>query len=110
MADFLGDFLSLLEAFFEAGSIALQSLSPFHFNFNFWDIFKPFFGQFLILLYRPPDHLKISSRHLNLAQYLLLDQALFVAVLLLSVYCFCKKIGQIVLGKKSKSGTDKKDV
>ena len=58
------------------------------------------------------EHLKISSRHLSLAQYLLLDQAFFVAVILLIMYCFCKKIGQRVLAKKkiSKSLTDKKDV
>ena len=58
------------------------------------------------------EHLKISSRHLNLAQYLLLDQALFVAVMFLIMYCFCKKIGHRVLArkKKPKSLTDKKDV
>ena len=58
------------------------------------------------------DHLKIASRHLNLAQYLLLDLALFVAVILLTVYCLCKTIRQRVLARKRKlkSLIDKKDV
>ena len=43
---------------------------------------------------RGAEHLKISSRRLNLMQYLLLDVALFVAVSIFLAYIVCKKLGQ----------------
>ena len=58
------------------------------------------------------EHLKISSRHLNLMQYLLLDQALFVALMLLTFCYACRKIGQKLWDnwRIRFSMTDKKDV
>ena len=58
------------------------------------------------------EHLKISARHLNLVQYLLLDQALFGAVILFTLCYACRKVGQTMLDKRRKriSLTDKKDV
>ena len=58
------------------------------------------------------EHLKISSRHLNLMQYLLLDQALFVAVIFVTLCYVFRKMGPNLLAKKRTgiSLTDKKDV
>ena len=57
------------------------------------------------------EHLKISSQHLDLVQYLLLDQALFVALILLTLCYACRKVVQAILDKRTRlSFTEKKDV
>ena len=63
---------------------------------------------------RGAEHLKISSRRLNLMQYLLLDVALFVAVSILLAYFLCKKLGQRICAprkaQKSDNLEDKKNI
>ena len=57
------------------------------------------------------EHLKMPSRRLNLVQYLLLDQALFVALILLTLCYACRKVVQTILDKRTRlSFTEKKDV